>query len=178
MKNYTLIILITFGIFFSLLFNLNISTAYGNEEGKQLRVRDFRPKSNLHLPITIIKQARYSVIDFHSHVNDLYPGWGGRDIPITELLNTMDKANVKTLVILTGKWGEALQVMIDKMVTPYPNRFIIFTELDWTRVDEPDFAQQMVINLQDAVKRGAKGLNIKKRFWLSSSLCRWPLDKN
>ena len=39
--------------------------------------------------------------------------------------------NVKTVVILTGMWGDKLQHVIDEMVKPYPGRFIVFTQIDW-----------------------------------------------
>ena len=32
----------------------------------------------------------------------------------------MDHTNVKTVVILTGMWGDKLQHVIDEMVKPYP----------------------------------------------------------
>ncbi len=74
----------------------------------------------------------------------------------------MDNTNVKTVVILTGMWGDKLQHVIDEMVKPYPGRFIVFTQIDWSKIDDPDFGQEMVRQLDDAVSRGARGLKLLK----------------
>jgi predicted TIM-barrel fold metal-dependent hydrolase len=52
------------------------------------------------------------------------------------------------------------------MVKPYPDRFAVFVQLDWTNLDTPDFAQQMVRQIDDAVARGARGLKITKELGL------------
>ncbi len=60
----------------------------------------------------------------------------------------MDKTNVKTVVILTGMWGEKLQRVIDTMVKPYPGRFLVFTQIDCFRIDDANFSQEMVAQLE------------------------------
>ena len=70
------------------------------------------------------------------------------------VVEIMNNTNVKTVVILTGMWGDKLQHVIDEMVKPYPGRFIVFTQLDWSKIDDPDFGQEMVRQLDDAVARG------------------------
>ena len=52
--------------------------------------------------------------------------------------------------------------MIDDMVKPYPGRFIVFTQIDWCKIDDPNFSQEMVAQLDDAVGRGARGLKVLK----------------
>jgi predicted TIM-barrel fold metal-dependent hydrolase len=74
----------------------------------------------------------------------------------------MDQANIDKLVILTGMWGEKLQGVLDKMVKPYPNRFIVFAQFDWSRINDPNFSSEMVAQLDDAVRRGARGLKVLK----------------
>jgi predicted TIM-barrel fold metal-dependent hydrolase len=74
----------------------------------------------------------------------------------------MDNTNVRTIVILTGMWGDQLQHVIDKMVKPYPGRFMVFTQIDYSKIDDPNFSQEAVANLDDAVKRGARGLKCLK----------------
>jgi hypothetical protein len=70
----------------------------------------------------------------------------------------MNQTNVKTVVILTGMWGEKLQHVIDEMVKPYPGRFMVFAQIDWSKIDDADFSQEIVAQLDDAVARGARGL--------------------
>jgi predicted TIM-barrel fold metal-dependent hydrolase len=128
-----------------------------------LPLKDFKPKSMMRLPETRVERARFPVIDVHNHVNDA----GTEDpIPPAEVVARMDRTNVSRVVILTGGFGEALQRVVDEMVKPYPDRFTVFTQLDWTRVNDPDFGQQMVALLRDAVQRGARGLKILKEFGL------------
>ena len=70
----------------------------------------------------------------------------------------MDQTNGKAVVILTGMWGEKLQKVIDTMVKPYPGRFMVFAQIDFSKIDDPNFGQEMVAQLDDAVARGARGL--------------------
>ncbi|MBZ5542542.1 MAG: amidohydrolase [Acidobacteriia bacterium] len=130
-----------------------------------LLLRDFKPQSMLHVPVHNIQRARFPVIDVHNHVNDARGSLQER-IPPADVVATMDHCNIKTIVILTGEWGESLQKVVDEMVKPYPGRFMVFTQLDWTNLDAPDFGQQIVRQIDDAVARGARGLKITKEFGL------------
>ena len=105
-------------------------------------------------------KAKFYVIDVHNHVNDA-AGIEEHMDP-ARVVEIMNNTNVKTVVILTGMWGEKLQHVIDEMVKPYPGRFIVFTQIDWSKIDDPDFSQEMVRQLDDAVARGARGLKLLK----------------
>jgi predicted TIM-barrel fold metal-dependent hydrolase len=59
-------------------------------------------------------------------------------------------------------WGEKLQHVIDEMVNPYPGRFLVFAQIDWSKINDPNFSQEMVLQLDDAVRRGARGLKVLK----------------
>ena len=126
------------------------------DQKKTLLLKDFHPTSMLHVPAHTVDRARFYVIDVHNHVNDAQ----GIDEPIPpqRVLEIMDKTNVKTVVILTSMWGEKLQKVIDTMVKPYPGRFMVFAQLDFSKIDDPNFGQEMVAQLDDAVARGARGL--------------------
>jgi len=134
------------------------------QEAGELRLRDFEPRSMLRAPAHEVLRARFPAIDVHNHVNDAH----GDDPPVAtaELVAMMDRCNLKTLVILTGGFGERLQAVLDRMVKPFPDRFRVFTEIDWSRIDEPDFGEAMVRQIKDAVARGARGLKIKKELGL------------
>jgi len=126
-----------------------------------LLLKDYDPKSMLHAAVHETPRAKFPVIDVHNHVDDLY-GAHGADIPPAEVVRRMDSANVQKIVILTGMWGEKLQALIDKMVKPYPDRFIVFAQIDWSKIDDPNFSAEMVAQLDDAVGRGARGLKVLK----------------
>jgi predicted TIM-barrel fold metal-dependent hydrolase len=130
------------------------------EQKKTLLLKDFKPQSMLHAPTHNIDRAKYYVIDVHNHVNDAMRIED--HLPPERVIEVMDKTNVKTVVILTGMWGEKLQKVIDEMVKPYPGRFIVFTQIDWSKIDDQDFSGEMVRQLDDAVRRGARGLKVLK----------------
>ena len=114
----------------------------------------------LHVSVHQVPQAKFYVIDVHNHINDA----AGIDEHMApqRVIEVMDRTNVKTVVILTGMWGDKLQHVIDEMVKPYPGRFIVFTQLDYSKIDDPDFGDEMVRQIDDAVARGARGLKFLK----------------
>jgi uncharacterized protein len=127
---------------------------------KTLLLKDFKPVSMLHTPVHEVERAKYYVIDVHNHVNDAQ-GTDEHMLP-QRVIEVMDNTNVKTVVILTGMWEEKLQRVIDEMVKPHPGRFLVFTQIDWSKIDDPNFSQEMVAQLDDAVRRGARGLKVLK----------------
>ena len=130
-----------------------------------LLLKDWDPKPMVHLKTHNVPRAKYYVIDVHNHVND--PGGvHGEEVPAAEVVKGMDRANVRKVVILTGMWGEKLQSVLDKMVKPYPDRFMVFAQMDWSKIDDPNFSAEMVAQLDDAVKRGARGLKVLKDWGL------------
>jgi uncharacterized protein len=129
-------------------------------EHMTLLLKDYDPKSMLHAAVHLTPRAKFPVIDVHNHVDDASDH--GEVVAPAEVVRRMDGANVAKIVILTGSWGDKLQGVIDKMVKPYPDRFIVFTQMDWSKIDDPNFSAEMVAQLDDAVRRGARGLKVLK----------------
>ena len=136
------------------------------QEKSTLLLRDFKPESMLHAQTHLPQRAKFPVIDVHNHVNDALRNIDEQHVPPAELVQMMDRLNVKTIVILTGLWGEKLQAVVDEMLKPYPGRFMVFTMIDWSRIDDPDFSRAMVQQIDDSVRRGARGLKLLKDFGL------------
>ena len=136
---------------------ISYKSAPNAKERETLLLRDFHPKSMLHARVSPIERAKFPVIDVHNHVNDAM----GIDehTPPEKVIQVMNAANVRTVVILTGQWGEKLQKVVDEMVQPYPGRFMVFTQIDYSKIDDP---KGMVADLDDAVRRGARGLKVLK----------------
>jgi uncharacterized protein len=126
-----------------------------------LLLKDFDPMPMVHLDAHEVPRAKYPVIDVHNHVNDA-GGIHEAEVPPDELVRRMDRANVEKIVILTGMWGDKLQGVLDKMVEPYPGRFIVFAQYDWSKINDANFSVEMVAQLDDAVRRGARGLKVLK----------------
>jgi predicted TIM-barrel fold metal-dependent hydrolase len=135
------------------------------EKRMTLLLKDWNPKPMLHAATHEVPRAKFYVIDVHNHVNDA-GGVHGNDVPAADVVKGMDQANVKKVVILTGMWGEKLQGVLDKMVKPYPDRFVVFAQMDWSKIDDANFSTEMVAQLDDAVKRGARGLKVLKDWGL------------
>jgi predicted TIM-barrel fold metal-dependent hydrolase len=138
--------------------------AAGADSKKTILLKDFQPEPALHAAAHEIGRAKFPVIDVHTHTNDA-AGIGDRVDP-KEMIARMDRLNLKTIVILTGMWGDKLQAIIDDMVKPYPGRFVVFTQFDWTKIDDPKFSQLMVRQIDDSVARGARGLKVLKELGL------------
>lgn len=132
---------------------------------KKLLLKDFHPVSMLHATSHNVPAAKFYVVDVHSHVNDA--ARIDEHMDPRRVLEVMNNTNVKTIVILTGMWGDKLQAVIDEMVKPYPGRFMVFTQIDWSRIDDANFSQEMVEQLEDAVRRGARGLKVLKDLGLA-----------
>src|SRR5262245_60750788 len=100
---------------------IGYKSAQGAEEKKTVLLRDFKPASMLHVPEHKVDRAKFYVIDVHNHVNDAQ----GIDehMDPKRVIQIMNATNVKTVIILTGMWGDKLQKVIDEMVKPYPGRF-------------------------------------------------------
>jgi uncharacterized protein len=150
---------------------------YGEQPGAAQRttllLRDFQPRSMLHLTAHPIEKAKFPVWDVHNHVDDAR-GIGER-IPVDKLVHSMDEVNVAKIVILTGGFGAALQSVLDHTAKLYPDRFIVFTEMNWKKVNDPNFGQEMVEQVDDAVARGARGLKLLKDFGLGVRLANGKL---
>jgi hypothetical protein len=126
-----------------------------------LLLKDFEPRAMVHLAVHEAPRPKFPAIDFHNHVNDAQ-GINEENVPPAEVVANIDRANIKTIVILTGLWGNKLQAVLDNMVKPYPDRFVVFTRMDWSKIDDSQFSAKMVQQLDDAVRRGARGLKVLK----------------
>jgi len=139
---------------------IGYKSAADADQTKTLLLKDFKPASMLHAATHPVDKAKYYVIDVHNHVNDA--ARIDEHMPPERVVQVMNATNVKTIVILTGMWGDKLQAVIDEIVKPYPGRFIVFTQIDWSKIDDPNFSSDMVKQLDDAVSRGARGLKVLK----------------
>ena len=122
-------------------------------------VLDYQPKSNLVQKQSTPSKPKYPVIDVHTHFSsDLSPAF---------LIDKMDALGIRTIINLSGGYGTKLDIMLEKFSQYDPNRFIIFCNLDFSKIDDSDFSEQMVAFLSDAYKKGAKGLKIFKNLGLT-----------
>src|SRR5678815_5388849 len=78
-----------------------------------LLLKDYQPKSMLHVPETKVPRSRFPNIDFHTHLS-----WIDRKGEVdvvnhvgepAEALRVMDDKNIKIMVNLTGGYGPLLE---------------------------------------------------------------------
>ncbi len=142
-------------------------------EGRQLLLENFRPKPALQVPVSNLTQAKFPVIDMHTHFRLKLR----TSEQLAEFVEVMDRNNIALCVSLDGHLGEALSEHLE-MLGKYPHRFAVFANIDWRGAGKPEdpaswdcqrpeFARRTAMQLRNAQERGAVGLKIFKDFGLT-----------
>ncbi len=152
-----------------------------------LTLKDFEPRSMLHVPETRVARSRFPVIDAHTHLSDTTLGEKGVSVgeEVTLLvtgqnaISVMDRLNIRTMVNLTGGHGAGLEKTLDALDRAFPGRFYSCTEPSFESFRDPKFPQIQADAIQKAAKAGARGLKILKTLglYLRESLTTGPLVK-
>ncbi len=135
--------------------------------GAGLPLEQYVPKSMLHVPETHVPRSRFPVIDFHTHI--AFGGAEGKiriEMDPVKCLAVMDRKNIRTMVNLTGSYGDALKEAVRQLSEAHPGRFVVFTEPAYTRASDPDYPKLQADLIEDAHKAGAKGLKVLKTLGL------------
>ncbi len=143
-------------------------------DGRELALDQFRPRSMLKVPRTLLEHAKFPVVDAHTH-----PRIRRHDDArqLDQLVELMDRQNIAVCVSLDGQLGAKLEEHKQHLWTKYESRFVIFANIDWQgegRADEPatwdcqrpDFGHRMAIALAAAKMAGASGLKVFKSLGL------------
>ena len=125
-----------------------------------LRLLDWKPKSNLVVKETKILKPKFPVIDIHNHLGKLEN--------TQKYLKEMDKAGVWKVVSLDGRSAKDFykeHLVASQKVSK--DRFLIFFRPDFSKIDEQDFGKREAEKLEEAVKLGVRGLKIRKSLGLT-----------
>jgi uncharacterized protein len=164
-------------LFYSLLFTTIVSQTLNAQNVKigdnngTITFEEYEPKSTLVVPQHSVKKAKFPFIDVHNHQWDM-------ESPekVAKLVKEMDQLNMGMMVNLSGRgWGSdeaksnaTLYNQIELTKKNFPNRFAIFTNVDFSKIDEAGWMEKAVAKLTDDVKNhGAKGLKIYKSLGFS-----------
>jgi predicted TIM-barrel fold metal-dependent hydrolase len=135
---------------------------------RPLDLSEFEPRSMLHVKQTLVPRSRYPVIDFHSHLT-----WGDPKgetsqllMPVHDMLALMDRKNIRTMVNLTGGYGRSLELTVEALQMPHPERFAVFTQPWFPKVAEPGYPRWQAEEIERAHRAGAKGLKVLKSLGL------------
>jgi predicted TIM-barrel fold metal-dependent hydrolase len=152
-----------------------------------LALKDYQPRSMLHVAETRVPRARFPAIDVHTHI-----AWTARRqkgvfqgeemeflAEPRALIEVMDRKNVRTMVNLTGGTGAGLEASIRKFEGAYPGRFATFTEPSYGSFLDPRYPQIQADAIERAKKAGARGLKVLKTLglFLREGLTTGPLVK-
>jgi predicted TIM-barrel fold metal-dependent hydrolase len=132
-----------------------------------MTLEDYEPRSMLVTRETVVRRARFPFVDIHGHQN-----LSMSDAELAALVKQMDAMNLRTMNNLSGGWGSTLAAQVRNARTKYPGRFTVFANVDWSRVNEPNFAREAAAQLERDVKEGgAVGLKIFKPLGMDTY---WP----
>jgi len=137
--------------------------------GQPLLLRDFRPRSMLHVPETRVEKPRFTVIDVHTHLTSSRSN--GEEVDFhssaAEALAVMDRKGVKAMVNLTGGNGKGLERVLDAFDRAHPGRFYTCTQPIYGELVDPRYPQKQADAIEEAARAGARGLKILKGLGLS-----------
>lgn len=126
-------------------------------QSNQMDFEAYDPPSSLVTPQHPVAKAKYPFIDIHSH------HWRMADQDLSELIGQMDKMNMQVVNNLSGRGGQALKAMMDNVKKyGYENRITIFTNIELRSIDEADWAENTVKQIEFDHQNGACGLKIYK----------------
>jgi predicted TIM-barrel fold metal-dependent hydrolase len=140
--------------------------AIGDNNG-EISFEEYEPNSTLIVPNKgEIPRAKYPFIDVHNHQSGMESKQN-----LDKLVHNMDSLNMAVMVNLSGRGftrnidesNQGLANSIKSANSSYPDRFVVFTNIDFNGISEPGWTEKSVKLLEDDVKiRGAKGLKIFK----------------
>jgi uncharacterized protein len=140
---------------------LSIHTVFAQEKPLDMKM-DFEaydPPSSLVVPEHKLTRSKFPFIDVHNHQFNMPTQ------DLTELTKEMDKLNMTVMVNLSGRGRgstEVLEKSLENVHKSAPKRFIVFTNMDFSAIDDPEWQARMLKQLEDDVKKGANGLKIYK----------------
>ena len=135
-----------------------------DDDIRELKLRDWEPRSMLVTKTSVVETPRFPVVDIHNHLG------GGRQFltpeRVARYLAEMNEAGVKTVVNLDGGWGDNLKETIEALDKSHPGRFATFTLINFDGIDDPDWSERETRRLKESFEQGARGLKIDKRLGL------------
>lgn len=118
---------------------------------EELKLKDYRPQSIFHVPVTKITKAKYPVIDMHSH------NYVKTDEQVAQWVKTMDKAGIEKTIILSGATGAQFDSIYSKYAR-YGDRFEVWCGFDLSGYKETGWNEKAVRELERCIKTGARGI--------------------
>ena len=143
-------------------------------EGRMLALPNFRPEPTLRVEHHLLSQAKFPVVDVHTH---FFYKMRHNKQQLEAFVKLMDKHQIAICNSLDGRLGDQLDEHIKYLWTDYQDRFTIFTNIDWVGDGDPEkpetyachrsgFARHTAEQLAQAKAKGVSGLKLFKQFGL------------
>ncbi len=165
LKAFLFVVLLTVTIYFS----IDIIQKKNN----LMDIEEYSPKSSLVVEENPRNSAKFPFVDVHSHQ------WKMPVMDFTNLIAEMDSLNMGYMINLSGSGFAAFagnQKLMDITLTEslenvkkqgVSNRFGVFVNVDFNKIDDEDFAKNNVEIIKDAVAQGVVGLKVYKNLGLN-----------
>jgi predicted TIM-barrel fold metal-dependent hydrolase len=139
--------------------------AQEQDDIRQLKLKDWQPKSMLQVKETAVEKPAFPAIDAHNHLG------GGKQFLTAErvgkYLEEMNTAGVRTVVNLDGGFGDFLKETLAALDEAHPDRFLTFALINFAGIDDEGWTDREVKRLEESFAAGAKGLKFHKTLGLS-----------
>lgn len=136
-----------------------------SDDIRELKLRDWQPRSMLVTKATNVERPMFPAIDVHNHL-----GAGKQTLTpdrVAGYLVEMNEAGVRTVVNLDGGWGARLKETLSALDQSHPGRFVTFAQLNFDGIDDDDWSQREATRLKESFRAGAKGLKFHKSLGLT-----------
>jgi predicted TIM-barrel fold metal-dependent hydrolase len=131
---------------------------------KELKLKDWEPRSMLVTKATEVPRPAFPVIDVHNHL-----GGGAATLTpqrVKRYLDEMDAAGVRAVVNLDGGWDARLRETLAALDEAHPGRFLTYALVNFEGIDDADWSDREAKRLEEGFRAGAKGLKFHKTFGL------------
>lgn len=140
-----------------------------NQPPEPLGFEEYDPVSTLKVPEHKLTRSKYPFIDVHNHQYQM------DNEDLSKLIAQMDVLNMGMMINLSGRGFSNSETESTKFFTSAlanvqktnPKRIALFTNLNFSNVNDKGWTAQAVKMLEEDVKKGARGLKIYKNLGLN-----------
>lgn len=144
-------------------------TPKSNQPPEPLGFEEYDPVSTLKVPEHKLTRSKYPFIDVHNHQYQMDNG------DLRKLITQMDSLNMGLMVNLSGRGFSSNQAegtkffdnALGNIQKTDPKRLTLFTNINFSDVNDKGWTAQAVKTLEEDIKKGARGLKIYKNLGFS-----------
>ena len=132
---------------------LEAQTQEASPEEPTMGFEEYEPRSTLVVPQNPRPRAKFPFIDVHSHHRASEMDAEGA----AEIIAAMDAMNMAVMVNLSGRSGKELEKGLANMKGRYPERFVLFANVSFEGIDDPDYGERAARQLEEDVQSRRPG---------------------